>query len=160
MDNYTPMDYMSHAHLCLGDWVYYETPNGTKKYGRICELGSETAGIEEENCRTGIDYEDVACIPIEPDVLEAFGFKEGVMNNIAQPCWIIGWVENDTQTSIEVWPEKFQDTGGKDWICRIGRQLNHCQTQVKNINDIQHAMRVAGITKELEYKDGNAIQIS
>lgn len=97
------------------------------------------------------NIEDFEPIPIEPDVLEAFGFKEGVLNGIAQPCWIMWWIETDTQTSIEVWPEKFQDTDGQDWICRINRNMNHCQVQVKNIHDIQNAMRVAGIEKELEY---------
>lgn len=105
-----------------------------------------------------IGWEELESIPIEPSVLEAFGFKEGVLNNIAQPCWIMWFEENDTQTSfdqttIEVWPEKFQDISGTNWMCRITRPLNNCLVQVRNIHEIQHCMRVANIKKELEYKE-------
>lgn len=142
-----------------GDWVL----SCAMPYPQFVKIKEEHTDIEivadirdEANDRITtaiIDWDELESIPIEPAVLEAFGFNEGVLNNIAQPCWIIWWIESDTQTSVEVWPEKFQDTDGTDWICRINRQLNHCQVQVKNIHEIQHAMRVAGITKELEYKE-------
>lgn len=142
-----------------GDWVL----SCAMPYPQYVKIKEEHTDIEivadirdEANDRITtaiIDWEELEPIPIDHVVLEAFGFKEGVLNNLAQPCWIIWWIENDTQTSVEVWPEKFQDVDGSDWICRINCQLNHCQIQVRNIHDIQHAMRVAGITKELEYKE-------
>lgn len=141
-----------------GDWVLCCANPNPSEFVKITALhtglsvNANTRNFPGDKLHdTSINVNDIEPIPIKPSVLEAFGFKEGVLNDTAQPCWIMWWVETDTQTSVEVWPEKFQDTDGTDWMCRINRQLNHCQVQVNNIHEIQHAMRVARITKELNF---------
>ena len=88
-----------------------------------------------------IDWEELESIPIEPAVLEAFGFKKDVaLNDIEFFHILLGEVD------IAVIPSS------KGWWVRISGK-NYVSVQVCNIHDIQHAMRVAGITKELEYKE-------
>lgn len=87
------------------------------------------------------NIEDFEPIPIEPDVLEAFGFKKDIaLNDIEFWHILLGEVD------IAVIPSS------KGWWVRISGK-NYASVQVCNIHDIQHAMRVAGITKELEYKE-------
>lgn len=140
-DNYIKGDYMSHSDLHLGDWVYYETPNGTKKYGRICELGSESAGIEEEKCRTWIEYEDIKRIPITPETLELFGFTER------------GSFNADWSYQIETrkCPVVVQNEGDVMVLYAVKIDAFKVIVDVNNIHEIQHCMEVAGIEKELEY---------
>lgn len=153
------MDYDFHK----GDWVLscampYPQFVKIKEEDTDVQIVADIQDFANDRITTAIiDWEELEPIPIDPDTLEAFGFNEGVLNNSAQPCWSMWWKENDTQTSfdqtsIEIWPENFQDTNGTDWMCRINRQLNNCLVQVRNIHEIQHCMRVAGIKKELEFK--------
>lgn len=88
-----------------------------------------------------IGWEELESIPIEPLVLEAFGFKKDVaLNDIEFWHILLGEVD------IAVIPSS------KGWWVRISGK-NYVSVQVCNIHDIQHAMRVARITKELEYKE-------
>lgn len=130
-----------------GDWVL----SCAMPYPQFVKIKEEHTDIEivadirdEANGRITtaiIDWDELESIPIEPDVLEAFGFKKGVaLNDIEFWHILLGDVD------IAVIPSS------KGWWVRISGK-NYISVQVCNIHDIQHAMRVAGITKELEYKE-------
>lgn len=130
-----------------GDWVL----SCAMPYPQYVKIKEEHTDIEivadirdEANDRITtaiIDWNELESIPIEPYVLEAFGFKKDVaLNDIEFWHILLGEVD------IAVIPSS------KGWWVRISGK-NYVSVQVCNIHDIQHAMRVAGITKELEYKE-------
>ena len=130
-----------------GDWVL----SCAMPYPQFVKIKQEHTDIEivadirdeaSDRITTAIiDWEELEAIPINPDVLDAFGFKKDVaLNDIEFFHILLGEVD------IAVIPSS------KGWWVRISGK-NYVSVQVCNIHDIQHAMRVAGITKELEYKE-------
>ncbi len=130
-----------------GDWVL----SCAMPYPQFVKIKEEHTDIEivadirdEANDRITtaiIDWDELESIPIEPAILEVFGFKKDVaLNDIEFWHILLGEVD------IAVIPSS------KGWWVRISGK-NYVSVQVCNIHDIQHAMRVAGITKELEYKE-------
>ena len=137
------MDYDFHK----GDWVLscampYPQFVKIKEEQTDVEIVADIQDFANDRITTAIiDWEELEPIPIEPDVLEAFGFKKDVaLNDFDFWCILLGEVE------VAAIPSP------KGWYVRISGK-NYMSVQVCNIHDIQHAMRVARITKELEYKE-------
>lgn len=130
-----------------GDWVL----SCAMPYPQYVKIKEEHTDIEivadirdeaSDRITTAIiDWEELEAIPIEPAVLEAFGFKKDVaLNGIEFFHILLG------EVNIAVIPSS------KGWWVRISGK-NYISVQVCNIHDIQHAMRVARIKQELEYKE-------
>lgn len=140
-----------------GDWVL----SCAMPYPQYVKIKEEHTDIEivtdirdEANDRITtaiIDWEELEPIPIEPAVLEAFGFKQEKEN----------FYRLDTGVRKQyVVVFNIQDK----WKCECGNMFgsmedhplvseNEVKIVVQNIHEIQHAMRFARITKELEYKE-------
>ena len=138
-----------------GDWVL----SCAMPYPQYVKIKEEHTDIEivadirdeaSDRITTAIiDWEELEPISIEPEVLEAFGFK---LEYIADMCF--AKLKFDDGTGV------YLSKKGRDWDFSNNEPFEFppfiyatvC-CPVKNIHDIQHAMRVAGITKELEYKE-------
>lgn len=95
-----------------------------------------------------IDWEELEPIPIEPEVLEAFGFKLEYISD-----WCFAKLKFDDGTGVYLSKKCWDWVFSNNEPFEIPNSIYSVCVPVRNIHEIQHAMRVAGITKELEYKE-------
>ena len=113
-----------------------EVSNPTPYYG-------ETYVMIENGCDDGLSP-----IKITTETLVAFGLK---LEYFADMCF--AKLKFDDGTGV------YLSKKGREWVFHnnepfeIPPSIYTVCCPVVNIHDIQHAMRVAGITKELEYKE-------
>lgn len=136
--------------LCFHRGDYLRWHQVHEQIGKITGIDTFSNTIELTD-KDGIclaNIEDFEPIPIEPAVLEAFGFT---LEYIVDMCF--AKLKFDDGTGV------YLSKKGWDWVFSNNEPFEIPQCiyticcPVVNIHDIQHAMRVAGITKELEYKE-------
>lgn len=134
------MEHIKITDLCVGDWVMYDLKpyivqqiDGESEH--VVISGSE--GVRDKH----IDYIEPICI--KPEMLEKNGLKAySDMHN--------SW-KFDISDNIRVW--MFKDS--YVWAFQVmsyGLGYNHCVAKVfiRHIHQLQNALRLAGIDKEIE----------
>lgn len=122
------------SELSIGDWVMVEWPDGERWHGRLTRL-SVTGGVEVrcangKHVRCSSDF--IGFIPITAEVLEKNGFE----------C-----VEEDVDIALYGTPScSIFHTKG---ILRYRLDTPQVSVACWNIHDLQHALRLAGVDKEI-----------
>ena len=120
------------SELSVGDWVMVEWPDGERWRGRLTQL-SVTGGVEVccangKHVRCSSSF--ISSIPITAEILEKNGFEK-----------ICGmWYNSDTLMEFEQY---------KDGWCRTINCGEYSVYFIKYIHQLQHALRLAGVDKEI-----------
>ena len=120
--------------LMIGDWVY--NPFTRKKlrltFGRDIDLA-------EELC--------LEPIPLTAEILENNGFINYDFEHIAgQHKW--SWWR-DRGTLVSLWCRELNDDPRDGWMVRIESYDATCCYRVESVHDLQHALRLCGVEKEI-----------
>lgn len=123
--------------LMVGDWVYAKTEKG-KKIAKVCWRSDKFAAAEATDGSeyTGKQFDGVfSCIepiPLTPEILE----KNGIIKTYEDDEYAVykGEGFNVTEYYTELW----------EFSARRNRII------FKNVHQLQHALRLAGIEKEIE----------
>ncbi len=141
--------------LMIGDWV--QNSLGWKarvmSIKHTCVFKDEweylfKIGISKDTFQNNLSESDLSPIPLTPEVLEKNGFKMSDFFHVENKHqW--SWWEN-AQTSIMLWCCNLDDDPKDGWMVRIeGKSITLCM-RVSFLHDLQHAMRICGIEKEIE----------
>lgn len=134
--------------LNIGDWVCYtgKCIDGIGPNRKITYIERDTRGL-----LIGLDYgafhyssakiEDIAPIPLTPEILEKNGFARKDKYQ---------FVNIDMLSTVEKYGTKYYDYHN---IYKKGKTYRPIRVEADNIryvHQLQHAMRLAGIDKEIE----------
>ena len=127
----------------IGDWVslFQGNPDGTSCNVQVSYIG-EYGEVGIEGCE---EYTSANCnllfpIPITPEILEKNGFVKQAYDG-----WLIS--ENNGRRLIEYRTDYF------DGLLRINydeEPFSKLTIKVKYFHELQHALRLCGINKEIE----------
>lgn len=123
--------------LMIGDLVSYKGKMSCK-ITAICKDTAVVDNSTEQDWR--IDYNKLIPIPLTTEVLEKIGFIKH-----ADYCWLIS--ENNGKRLIEY------RTDYLDGLLRISyaeEPFSKLMIKVKYVHELQHALRLCGIEKEIE----------
>lgn len=120
--------------LSVGDWVMVECPDGERWRGRLIRL-SVTGGVEVccangKHVRCSSDF--ISSIPATAEILEANGIHRTY--------------EDDKYAIFRgdgLWAVKYSDG---DWELSMPPV---CRVDIKYVHQLQHALRLAGVGKEI-----------
>jgi hypothetical protein len=147
---------MNANELMIGDWVKIQEPD---KYagavGRICSLTSVEGGYFAINIQdpqfgylvTEVFGDDIVPIPLTTDILENNGFeKEEEERGFSEPYRV--YANNDFQYVIKIYPKDGMDRYSR---LEIGEydDSEHASLLINHVHELQHALRLAGINKEI-----------
>lgn len=131
---------MKATDLMLGDWVYaIDTMGGAHRcIAKVLELG------ENPYLKVGIwgefhKYELLEPLPLTPEILEKNGFKE-----YGDTGW---WLVAEDYYDIHIY-----ERSDSVWLYRYeSAELDtpHTQTTIGHVHELQHALRLCGIEKEI-----------
>lgn len=134
----------------IGDWVYgctdpYETDRDKKKYPvKVIRIDANGDTMTEGENPFTDPYEDewwdLEPIPITPEILEKNGFKQDPKSRSRKSHQII---TNDVYIS---WWKGRLNIMYKPFV---GHSTNHINCDGKYVHELQHALRLAGIKKEI-----------
>lgn len=141
---------MKASELMIGDWVYAIDANGEKHPCRANNLEYDYTNKREDFCvdfyGTGYEAEwpdiafNVEPIPLTPEILEKNGFvqnprsKSRRSHQICTDSVYISWWRG----RINILFKPF-----------IGHSTNHVNVDGKYVHELQHALRICGIEKEI-----------
>lgn len=129
------MEHIKITDLCVGDWVMYDLKpyivqqiDGESEH--VVISGSE--GVREKH----IDYIEPICI--KPEILKRNGFLDEE---------ILGY-DDFTTDNLYI----LRQHGDKYWSLRIfvDNIVPKVRCSIRHIHQLQHALRLAGIDKEIE----------
>ena len=126
--------------LMIGDWVY-DTFLKCNTQVEILSL----SGIRGD-CNDNIWNEKTFLpIPLTAEILEKNGFEEKTESN---PFVYYLFKDGDNSVSLE---HTYDTTDKEDyWACSIGNRLcDVCTISMHYIHELQHALRLCGIDKEI-----------
>lgn len=129
--------------LMIGDWVVYRGDAEYTNPVRIDGMDIRTCSLITED-REDVGFDGIEPIPITPEILEKNGFEfdscgdcgDGWYIYYDEGCHYIGRGKN-----------------GKGWNCILWRESYcdyACCVEIKSVHQLQHAMRLCGIEKEIE----------
>lgn len=122
---------MERNSLMIGDWVY-NTHNSQPE--QVCEIGS---GLVMLNYNDLYEYDEIEPIPLTDEILRNNGF-EYFHKNYASISR-----EHPFMLRLDKWPDE-NGFGGVWTICDI--------IDIRYVHQLQHALRLCGIDKELIIK--------
>ena len=141
---------MKAQELMVGDWVYAIDINGEKHPCRANNLEYDYTNKRGDFCvdfyGTGYEAEwpDVAFnvepIPLTPEILEKNGFRQDPKSRSRKSHQII---TNDVYIS---WWKGRLNIMYKPFV---GHSTNHINCDGKYVHELQHALKLAGIEKEI-----------
>lgn len=126
--------------LSIGDWVMYRN-----REWQVCSLYQFTGevGLWRKDSQICENVADLTPILLTPEILERNGWKE---YSDYHNSWKFDVAEN-----TRVWLFK----NSHDWTFQVmhwGLGHNHCTAKayIEHVHQLQHALRLAGIDKEIE----------
>lgn len=136
--------------LMIGDWVYgctdpYETDRDKKKYPvKVIRIDADGDTMTEGENPFTEPYEDewwnLEPIPLTPEILEKNGFvqnprsKSRRSHQICTDSVYISWWRGRLNILFKPF---------------IGHSANHVNVDGKYVHELQHALRICGIEKEI-----------
>lgn len=130
--------------LSIGDWVIVEWPDGERWRGKLTRLSAtdavEVCCANDKHVRCSSDF--ITPIPITAEMLGKNGWTEF---SDCHNSWKL-----DISDDMRVWMFK----NSHDWTFQVmswGLGHNHsvAKAYIKNIHDLQHALRLAKVGKEI-----------
>lgn len=123
--------------LSVGDWVRYEFPEIGKRNIQVNSIDEEDnhIGAGGVGASAWSDVSKFEPIPLTPDVLEKNGWKEIVRNIKYQT-----WAQGDTYILKYSAEERY---------CLFMRSYE-MKFSLYHTHQLQHALRLAGVEKEIE----------
>lgn len=131
--------------LSAGDWVMVEWPDGERWRGRLTQL-SVTGGVEvccanDKYVRCASNF--ITSIPITAEILEKNGFVRGQRGNYYHYLLLDKNRTLYIHASTNGWRVKITyDAAGM-------LRTTHLMPDMNSVHDLQHALRLAGIDKEI-----------
>ena len=123
---------MKATDLMIGDWVLYAgKPNIITEVSEIIH-GEATVCFVGNNYMANMD--EIKPIPITKEILEKNGWKK-----LETAYW---WRGDGISVLLDMYDERY------GWCLSIDR--NHIPFDCKYVHQLQQAMRLCGITKEIE----------
>lgn len=142
---------MEATDLMIGDWVLYEND-----YGKVwcLEEASDLVGLDlSDNMSTqDAHFEDIFPIPLTPEILEKNGFEK-VLDEDGTECYRYYNRAADGYIKISLY-----NGGDGDWSIEIVNYEKFDNNEIVynnnfiflKVHQLQHALRLCGITKEIE----------
>ena len=124
------------------------------EYGKVVSITEnyitvKYIGREEDYGSEDVNEEDISPIPLTPEILEKNGFVKQAYDG-----WLIS--ENDGRRLIEYRTDYF------DGMLRINyaeEPFSKLTIKVKYFHELQHALRLCGVEKRLNYEDPKMHQV-
>lgn len=151
---------MKAEELMVGDWVYCTYPS-INKYLRVAEIKTvaddELKVVLFDNVRLVFSVKYIKSIPITPEILEKNGFAEKnvfadslgfeIFGNKSLSCGL-SYVENEgfLFETYKPWTKTADDGSPEDWAYISQDKIRGIQY----VHELQHALRLCGIEKEIE----------
>ena len=141
------MENIKISELSIGDWVRYEFPEIGKKSIQVNSIDEEDnhIGAGGVGASAWSDVSDFEPIPLTPEILEKNGWLPP-RKAIALDTW---WWTNGVDKAIEAYEYE------GEWYLTIIEQKeiqyrNRVGIGLKYVHQLQHALRLAGVGKEIE----------
>lgn len=136
---------MEKKDLMIGDWVQYAQNYYTEKkgiwsevyYGRVCSVG--LLYIKVDRGSVAIEPEIIQPIPLTAEILEKNGFRN-----------IGGHWYDDAADYYELEVEAYSDSIWRVIYHNTEFNIGDERVFVSHIHELQHALRLFGIKKEIE----------
>ena len=123
---------MKAEEFMIGDWVSPLGHPGVR------------VQVRPEDYVNLMEYEP---IPLTPEILEKNGFKKHDMRVVeGQHEW--SWWQ-DTLTLVSLWCRELEDNPEDGWMVNINSPYASCRCKVEYSHQLQHALRLCGIKKEI-----------
>ena len=137
--------------LMIGDWVQFA--DGSKN----CEVVG--INLAEEVTITVMDsnghwldknIDELRLIQITPEILEKNGFKKHDFVGVKKHHkWSFWFGDLSTPISISLWCRELNDYHMDGWMVEIHRPLSSLCVKVDYVHELQHAIRLCKIVKEI-----------
>ena len=134
--------------LMIGDWIEPHQCRIPTVYARV--EGIYPDGITIDKAERVFSFDEIHPIPLTPEILEKNGFekKDMTMPRIeGQHEWVY-WQNMDT--CVCLWTRELHDDPKEGWMLRIERPGKNLTIAIQKIHELQHALRLCGIEKEIE----------
>ena len=136
---------MAEINICdvsIGDWVRHTFYEENLQIKRI-DGESERLLVEKGRMSVSCHLDHFEPIPLTAEILEKNGFVRNILRQYAQhQCFEIDNIQVETFS------------GGREWRVVITDKLIAglvlCNVVVKHTHQLQHALRLAGVRKEIE----------
>lgn len=122
--------------LMIGDWVFVHEPECKGHQVDLIDLANEQVGCDGEI----YGFDDIRPIPLTPEILEKNGFvqnprsKSRRSHQICTDSVYISWWRGRLNILFKPF---------------IGHSTNHVNVDGKYVHELQHALRLCGIKKEI-----------
>jgi len=133
--------------LMIGDWVNYHDDDKIvpKRVSEITNFKQLQLADKDNWIIVGEKYCDP--IPLTAEILGKNGFSKYDFEHIAgQHKW--SWWR-DTGSLVSLWCRNLGDDPGDGWMVRIESPDATCCRRVDSVHELQHALRLCGIEKEI-----------
>lgn len=145
--------------LMIGDWVCYSEPNNY--YTKVEEIRCTSDGEEyyirchrdsKDTFLEQLKYEDFSVdilhpIPLTPKILEKNGFEKYNLRWFeGQHKWT-WW--SDKSTVVDLWYRELNDDPKDGMMVRVDSPLVHICIRVDYLHQLQHALKLCNIEKEI-----------
>lgn len=127
--------------LMIGDYL---RTRFSKKIIRVKEI-KQSCIYTEDN---GYEYNEIEPIPLTTEILEKNGFGKYPFHNIkGQHQW--SWWLN-MSTCVSLWYRELNDDPKDGMMVRVDSPLVNICIRVDYLHQLQHAIKLCGIEKEIE----------
>lgn len=133
---------MKISNLMIGDWVAYFGDIESKYPVKIEGMDIATGALITSD-REDVGFDGISPIPLTSEILEKNGFKKFVAGS-----YIIPSKGEENFTCITPM-EKMPNANGK-WLVAIKNGYTDVKIPITYIHELQHALRICGIEKEIE----------
>ena len=140
---------MTKEELMIGNWVY-NTHNDQAE--QVAEIGSGLVMLAYNDL---YEYDEIEPIPLTSEILEANGWDKVPQPGCANPYhWELSKYEDDKEDDAYLlYRVKAYETFFRGMLISISRPS--CEDisfrkQVEHVHELQHALRLCGIDKEIK----------
>lgn len=130
------MEKLNCKSLMIGDWVKTKS---IQKQVKVKEI-KQSCIYTEDN---GYEYNEVEPIPLAPEVLEKIGFVKYIAGQYVLPKMV-------GEILVSIMPMKGLPNANAEWIVSIKNGYTDVKIPITYIHELQHALKICGIKKEIE----------
>lgn len=141
--------------IMVGDWVQGFVPDSYSKIYGIFNEGRIAIIAEPNKTYIELSPEDVHPIPLTPEILEKNGLHETESNEYFPSRWV--FIQDGSRDGVMIEITFYQKpVNGVNVLIKINTQsskdcginkLHSCD--IETIHELQHALRLCGIEKEI-----------